>query len=223
MDFGKLTRAHIWIIGLVIAIIVATGFYFLGIAKTKENLNLVQQRIKTADDTIARRVQNERDLEKAKKEVADARHTFAVTTATKMPKPPIDLRNQDPDAQVKAMMELWKEPKRLYDMAQNFALSTDNVAVRTQFGVPAPPADPRLIPTTVIEIPLGTVTAYGKFEDVLNYMRRWNKFGRLVSVDGLQLQGTSPLLTGTAQLTVYIFPETNPEQQQAPGDRKSVV
>jgi hypothetical protein len=136
-----------------------------------------------------------------------------------MPKPPIDLRNQDPTAQVRAMMNLWNEPKRLYELAQNFALNTDRVAVRTQFGVPAPPADPKLIPTSIIEIPLGTVTAYGDLNGILDYMRRWNRFSRVVAVDNLQLQGTSPLLTGTATLTAYIFPVVNPDQvQQAATD-----
>lgn len=214
MDISKLTRAQIWIIGLVVAVIVGAGFYFLGISRTRSNLKQLEQRLQTANETIGKKSQYEKDLASAKKEVAEARKLYAVTTATKMPKPPIDLRNQDPSAQIKAMMNLWREPERLYQMAQRFALDTDKVAVRTQFGVPAPPADPRLIPTTVIEIPLGQVTAYGDFKSVLDYYRRWNRFGRLVAVDNLQLQGTSPLLAGTAQLTVYIFPEVNPEQQQ---------
>lgn len=220
MDFSKLTRAHIWIIGLVVAVILGAGFYFLGISKTRQNLVQLRQRQETADQTIAKRREYEEDLKKAKREVAEAQRAFAVYTATKMPKPPIDLRNQDPAAQVKAMMNLWEEPRRLYYMAQRFALNTDRVAVQTQFGVPAPPADPRLIPTTIIEIPLGTVTAYGDLKGILDYMRRWNQFGRVVAVDNLQLQGTSPLLTGTAQLTAYIFPMVNPEQeqQQAPAD-----
>jgi hypothetical protein len=219
VDFSKLTRAHIWIIGLVIAVILGAGFYFLGIAKTNQNLKALGERIQTADNTIAQEQKNKEDLEKAKQEVREAQASFAVYTATKMPKPPIDLRNQDTTAQVKAMMNLWQEPRRLYEMAQRFALTTEQVAVRTQFGVPAPPADPKLIPTTIIEIPLGTVTAYGDLKGILDYMRRWNRFGRVVAVDNLQLQGTSPLLTGTATLTAYIFPVVNPEQvQQAPVD-----
>jgi hypothetical protein len=161
VDFGKLTRAHIWIIGLVIVVILGAGFYFLGISKTNQNLTALTQRKETADGTIAKEPQYQADLKKAKQEVAEAEQSFRVFTNTKMPKPPIDLRNQDATGQVKAMMNLWQEPRRLYELAQNFALATDRVAVRTQFGVPAPPADPRAIPTTIIEIPLGTVTAYG--------------------------------------------------------------
>jgi hypothetical protein len=214
MDFSRLTRGHIWIIGLVIAVILGAGFYFLGISRTKDNLTQLAARRDTADQTIGKRRDYEADLKKAKLEVAEAERAFRVFTNTKMPKPPIDLRNQDHTAQVRAMMNLWQEPKRLYDMAQNFALNTDKVAVRTQFGIPAPPADPKMIPTTIIEIPIGTVTAYGDLRSILDYMRRWNQFGRVVAVDGLQLSGVSPLLTGTAQLTAYIFPVVNPGQEQ---------
>jgi hypothetical protein len=214
MDFSKLTRAHIWIIGLVIVVILGAGFYFLGVSKTNENLTQLTQRRDTADQTIGKKRDYEEDLQKAKQEVKEAEASFASFTKTKMPKPPIDLRDQDTSAQVRAMMNLWQEPKRLYEMAQNFALDTNKVAVRTQFGVPAPPADPRLIPTTIIEIPLGTVTAYGDLKSILEYMRRWNQFGRVVVVDGLQLTGVSPILTGTAQVTAYIFPVVNPGQEQ---------
>lgn len=219
MDFSKLTRAHIWIIGLVVAVILGAGFYFLGISKTNQNLTALKARETTADQTIAKERDYQDDLAKAKQEVAEAERSFRVFTMTKMPKPPIDLRNQDPSAQVRAMMNLWQEPRRLYDLAQNFALSTDRVAVRTQFGVPQPPADPKLIPTSIIEIPLGEVQAAGDLKGILDYMRSWNKFGRVVAVDNLQLTGVSPLLIGTATLTVYIFPVVNPDQvQQAATD-----
>jgi hypothetical protein len=214
MDFGKLTRAHVFIIGAVIAVILGVGFYFLGIHQTQDHLTQLDNRLETANATIAKEKSYRDDLAKAKKEVQDVQWSLAVFTKKKMPKPPIDLRNTDPKSQVLAMMNLWQEPKRLYFMAQRFALSTNEVAVRTQFGVPAQPSDPALIPTTVIELPIGQVTAYGGMDSILRYMKRWNSFGRVVAVDNLVLDGTSPLLSGTAQITVYIFPEVNPGQQQ---------
>jgi hypothetical protein len=218
MDFSKLTRAHVFIIGAVIAVILGVGFYFLGVHQTQDHLSQLDSRLETANGTIAKEAQYKKDLEKAKGEVRDVQSSLVVFTKTKMPHPPIDLRNQDPKSQVLAMMNLWQEPKRLYYMAQGFALNTNEVAVRTQFGVPAQPSDPKLIPTTIIELPIGQVTAYGDLEAILRYMKRWNRFGRVVAVDNLVLDGTSPLLSGTAQLTVYIFPEVDPNQVQQTTD-----
>jgi hypothetical protein len=222
MDFSKLTRAHVFIIGAVVVLILGVGFYFLGIRQTQDHLSQLQARLDTAEATIGKETQYNKDLEKAKQEVQHVQSSLVVFTKTKMPNPPIDLRNPDPKSQVLAMMNLWQEPKRLYYMAERFALNTNEVAVRTQFGVPAQPSDPKLIPTTVIELPIGQVTAYGGLENILRYMKRWNSFGRVVAVDNLVLDGTSPLLSGTAQLTVYIFPEVNPgQQQQAATDTSS--
>jgi Tfp pilus assembly protein PilO len=217
MDLSKFTRAHVFITGAIVAVILGAGFYFLGVRKTNENITTLNGRLSTARATIATEKAKQEDLAKAKKEVAEVQSSLTVYRKTKMPNPPIDLRAQDPKSQVLTMMNLWGEPRRLYHMANQFALNTNDVAVRTQFGVPSQPSDPRLIPTSIIELPLGQVTAYGEFRDIMSYMRRWNRFGRVVAVDNLVLTGTSPMLSGTAQLTVYIFPEVNPgqEQQQA--------
>jgi hypothetical protein len=212
MDFAKLTRAHVVIIGVVIALILGGGFYALGFRKTNENLATLKGRLDTAEGTISQRAKFQKQLDDAKREVAEAKAKYALYKKTKMPKPPIDLRAQDPKGKVLAMMNLWAEPRRLYHLAQDFALSTDKVAVRTQFGVPAQPSDPSQIPTTIIELPLGTVTAIGTLDDVLAYFKRWNQFSRVVAVDNLVLDGTAPLLQGTATLTAYIFPEVNPDQ-----------
>jgi hypothetical protein len=209
MDFGKLTRAHVAIIGAVIALILGGGFYALGFRKTNENLSTLNSRLTTAEGTISQRAKFQKQLDDAKREVAEARSKFALYKNTKMPKPPIALQAEDSRGKVLEMMNLWAEPRRLYHLAQKFALNTDKVAVRTQFGVPAQPSDPSQIPTSIIELPLGTVTAIGSLDDVLAYFKRWNQFSRVVAVDNLVLDGTAPLLQGTATLTVYIFPEVS--------------
>jgi hypothetical protein len=75
------------------------------------------------------------------------------------------------------------------------------------------PTDPQMIPQTIIEWPLGNVTVQGSFQEILRYMKRWNQAGRVVAVDGFQIQGTSPFLTASAAITVYIFPKSNAQAQ----------
>src|SRR5215208_5108292 len=107
MDLSKFTRAHVFITGAIVAVILGAGFYFLGIRKTNENITTLNGRLTTAQGIIATEKAKRDDLQKAKQEVAEVQSSLTVYRKTKMPNPPIDLRAQDPKSQVLTMMNLW--------------------------------------------------------------------------------------------------------------------
>jgi hypothetical protein len=214
MDFSKLTKAHVFVIGLVLMLLLGVAFYFLGPAKTNQNVTTYDGQLATYQSTISTKGAKEADLAKAKQEVAEKQALWARTEITKMPMPPIDLSSSKPEDQTKAMIRLWQEPAKTVPLVERFALNTRKVIVTTNFGVPGQPTDPRAIPQSVIEWPLGNITVQGSFPEIISYMKRWNQAGRLVAVDNFQISGKSPFLTGTASVTVYIFPKPNPQAQQ---------
>jgi Tfp pilus assembly protein PilO len=211
MDFSKLTKAHVFVIGLVLMLLLGVAFWFLGPAKTKQNLETYNGQIAQADSVISTEAAKKADLAKAKQEVAEKQALWRRTEMTKMPQPPIDLSDPKPEGQTKAMIRLWQEPAKTVPLIERFALNTRKVIVTTNFGVGGQPTDPRAIPQSVIEWPLGNITVQGTFPEIINYMKRWNQAGRLVAVDNFQISGKSPFLTGTASVTVYIFPKPNPQ------------
>jgi Tfp pilus assembly protein PilO len=214
MDFSKLTKVHVFVIGVVVMLLVGAAFWFLGPTKTKENLTAYQGQLDNYNANISTEGAKKADLEKAKQEVREKQALWARTEMTKMPQPPIDLSKSDPESQTKAMIRLWQEPGKTVPLVERFALNTRKVIVTTNFGVPGQPTDPRAIPPQMIEWPLGNITVQGTFPDIIDYMKRWNRANRLVAVDNFQISGKSPFLTGTASVTVYIFPKPNPNAQQ---------
>jgi hypothetical protein len=209
----------VFVIGLVLMLLLGGAFYFLGPSKTKENLTAYNGQLEQYKSVISTKQAKQADLEKAKQEVATKLALWQRTEVSKMPQPPIDLSKTDQESQTKAMIRLWQEPSKTVPLMERFALNTRDVIVTTNFGVGSQPTDPRAIPQTMIEWPLGNITVQGTFPQILKYMRRWSQAGRLVAVDNFQIQGKSPFLTGTATITVYIFPKPNPNAPppQQPG------
>jgi hypothetical protein len=217
MDLSKLTKAHVFIIGLVVALILGVAFFFLGPQKTRQNLTTWNGRLAAAEAVISTEDAKKKALEEARQEVAAKQALWSRISATKMPKPPIDLSKSGDREQMLAMIRLWNEPRITVPLMEKFALDTDDVIVTTNFGVPGQPTDPRAIPQQQIEWNLGTITVSGTFQNILKYMKRWNNAPRVVAVDGFSLSGQSPFLTASANITVYIFPIPNPAAPQQSG------
>lgn len=59
------------------------------------------------------------------------------------------------------------------------------------------------IPFPVVIFDLGTVTIQGTYQQITNHIRSWSSMPRYLAVaDGLQITGTSPLLTATYNLSL---------------------
>jgi hypothetical protein len=54
------------------------------------------------------------------------------------------------------------------------------------------------------------------FNDILQHVQRWNRFGRLVLVDGLTLSGNSPRLVGQYSLRAVIFTQGEAATETVP-------
>jgi len=115
------------------------------------------------------------------------------------------------------MIALWKEQAEILGpMIESWPRKT-KVRLLSGVQVPAAPVDPNAINTTLIRIPIGTLQVRGDFKTLMNHIRSWKNFGRLVQVDPASLTGPSPNMTAQYGLTVYIFPygEPGPPVQMA--------
>jgi hypothetical protein len=221
---SKFTAAHIAITGVVLAILIGVGFWFLGPYKTLDNIKQLDARSADADQKLSKETANKKDLAKAKQEVAETQAQFAKYDATKMPQPPIDLmKPTDETAMTKAMIRLWRQPYELCTMANRFAhdqAKRSHVTLLSPpFTLPGQTTDPAGIPTGVIPFAIGPIQVVGTFQHVNDYARAWNQFRRVVAVDGFALTpgpNTSGAQTviGAGTVTIYVFPHASPT---APG------
>jgi Tfp pilus assembly protein PilO len=221
MGLSKLTAGHIAIIGVVLALLIGGTFYALGPHKTSQNLRTLAERESAADTQLMAETKNKKDKAAAQQEVAQTQAQFAKYERRLMPKPAIDLtKPTDERAMTVAMIELWKQPYKIATMANRFARDqARRYKVRLlspPFSIAGQPTDPAAIPNTLLVFPMGTIQVSGSFQNVNDYMRSWNRFNRLVALDGFQLStGPDPVagngtVVGQATVTCYVFPKTDP-------------
>jgi Tfp pilus assembly protein PilO len=221
MGLSRLTPGHVAIIGAVLALLIGVAFFFLGPQKTFQNLSALQERETAADTQLDKRAKNEQDKKNAQREVAETKAQFASYEARLMPKPAIDLtKPTDERAMTLAMIELWKQPYKIATVANKFARDQARrnkvTLLSPPFAIAGQPTDPAAIPTSILVFPLGSIQVVGSFQDVNDYMRAWNRFNRLVALDGFQLStGPDPAagngtVVGQATVTCYVFPRSNP-------------
>ena len=189
---SKLKSTHVLIIGIVVCIIVGAGTYFLGIAG-------LEARKATAEQVIATRPQVEARLAAAKQMNQVLRIKLERYMRAKMP--PISFQDR-----AEGMIALWKEQSENLGPIVNAWPAHTGVRMGQTIQIPAPPIDPNAIDTSMIKIPLGSLAVGGDFTTLMQHVRSWNKFNRLVQIDVKGLTGTSPFMTLTYEATVYIFP-----------------
>lgn len=196
----KINRLQIWIIAGVLSAITAAVVWFALISPARDAFDVQDKKYQAADAIAIQRPAAERDLKKAKQEVAAAQADWRKYDRTYMPD--IDLSNL-----YRAMRQLWREQLTVLGPSVNKYLQADKkVQVQANIALPAPPTDPNAVNQQVFVYDLGNVSVQGTFNDVLNHVARWNKFNRLVLADGLTLAGNSPQLVGTYSLRVFEFP-----------------
>jgi hypothetical protein len=85
------------------------------------------------------------------------------------------------------------------------------VTVITDFKRPDRSPDPNVIPEELVVWNLGRMYAFGKFNDVMDWARRWNKFKYTTAVDGLDVRlAGKGTVAASANLTVYIWTKNTP-------------
>ncbi|MHB0913928.1 MAG: hypothetical protein ACYC2Y_10885, partial [Armatimonadota bacterium] len=207
-----LRTIHVIIIGTLICAVIVVGFYFLFIKKTYTTIGQRQASLDQASQVWQNKASAEADL-------ADARANYALTKskydrylAEKMP--PVSFSDR-----AEGMIALWKEQAEVLGPMVEKWPSHTGVHLTSTISVPAAPVNPNSIDTEMITIPIGNISVTGDFRTVLDHVRSWNKFGRLVQVSPVNLSGPSPGMTAQYSLTVYIFPrgEAGPTVEMAGG------
>lgn len=198
---SRITRGQIAIIGSVLIVIVAAGIFFGLIRPLFARMTAANAKYDTQKAIADQRAAAEEDQRKAEQEVAEARNKWRRYDRQFM-NADINIENL-----LRATQALWREQNVVLGPKVTRFLRADSSVFITQanIAVPAPPTDPNQVNTKVITLPLGNVSVIGSFNSILRHAERWNRFDRLMLVDGLTLAGNSPRLAGQYSLTCYIF------------------
>jgi len=197
---AKITKVQIWIIAAVLSAIAGGAIYYFLVMPEQARLEAANAKYDTNKAVADTKSSVDADQIKAKGEVKVAQAKWARYDRELMPD--IDISNL-----IRGQQQLWNEQINvLGPITQRYLYADKTVqVVKATLALPAPPTDPNAVARKYFEFPLGDVTVQGKFNQILNHAERWNRFRRLVVVDGLTLSGNSPRLTGSYKLTAYIF------------------
>ena len=208
---AKITRQQVAIIGVVLIAVVVAGVYFGLISPLLERQRAADAKFDTNKQKADTRPQAEARKRAAEEEVRLAKAQWSRYERQLMP--PINRSNL-----LNAIQQRWKEQSLvLGPLTQDFLRRDKTVQItQANLSVPAPPTDPNQANTASFELPLGQVTVVGGFNDILQHVQRWNRFGRLVLVDGLTLSGNSPRLVGQYSLRAVIFTQGEPATETVP-------
>ncbi|MGC8784033.1 MAG: hypothetical protein ACP5RN_06580 [Armatimonadota bacterium] len=202
---SKLTLQNVIVIGIVVAVVIASGIFFVLVRPTQAEIKNLDTQIEAASQRAAQLPAAKRQLEDAKKEVEEARLKWARYERSKMP-------NIDMTDRLKAALAFWKEPERTAKLLQDFVSKSQDVIFLGNFAIGIPTTDPNQLPWPIWIVPLGTFQVQGDFESILRHVERWNNAPRLVLVDGLQLSGVSPQLIGQYTATLFILPRAKDDK-----------
>ena len=206
MNMSKLRSLHVIIIGAVVCVIVGVGLFFVLIKPTRVKIAETQQQYDASKQIADQEPQALRERDKAIEESQKAQLEYAKYQKSKMPNIDFTDRGQ-------GMLDLWKEQAIILGPLVQKWPSKNNVRLISAIQVPAPPVNPNMVQTEIIEIPLGPVQIMGSFDKILKSIEAWNNFNRLVRIDYPSLQGSSPNLVSQFNITVYIFPRGKPGPQ----------
>jgi hypothetical protein len=202
MSLSKLKRLHVIIIGVVACVLCAVGLFFLLIKPLNEQIATTTSQLTEAQGIAAQLPESKQQLVAAQSQVRLVQIQLDRYQASKMPN--LSFVERD-----KGMLQLWHEQSEvLGPVLERWA--SRGVRLESGIGVPAPPSNPNDLQPGMIKIPLGKVDIDGNFRALLDNLRGWNNCPRLVQIDRPSLSGTSPFLKATYEMTVYIFPRTEP-------------
>lgn len=209
MNLSKIKSLHVIIIGAVVAVIVGVGLFFVLIKPLKAKIKETEAKWKASAEIAAQEPAARRELDQALKEKAETEVKYSRYQASKMPD--IDLSNRE-----NALLQLWKEQCLvLGPLIEKWPRRT-GVQLLTGVSVPAPPVNPNVLQTEPpTELQIGTLQVRGPFRKILDHLRSWNRFNRLVRIDMPTLVGPGPGMTSQYALTVIIFPRGVAGQQIA--------
>jgi len=204
---SKFTRLHVYIIGFVVFLVVGLGMGFMMIHPANEEATLLAAGNEKLSQDVAA-VRNAPEQYQKNTTEAQARKNQLQALVARYQLPPraqVNLGNATDLERRQALDRWWALPTNVVNMARAHAQSDPRVLALVEFEVPDLVTKPSEIPDELVEWKLGTVTATGNFRDVMNWVRRWNRFKLLTSVDNLALETVAPpLVTAECEITVYM-------------------
>ena len=197
---AKITQVQVIIITVVLAVIAAAIIFFTLIKPTQEAYAAADAKFVAAEAIANKLGDAKKDRTKALKEVADAQRDWNRYDRQLMPD--INISNL-----IYGSRQLWNEQIDVLGPKTERYLKADTTVRVSQdtLSLPKPSSDPNAVAKKQFTFEMGTVSVVGTFGNILRHAERWNRFDRLVLVDGLTLTGNSPTIQGTYSLTTYIF------------------
>lgn len=229
MSGSKFNQLHVYIIGVVLMIIVGAGMYFLlikpileenaGLRASIANTEQTQVTVDTAPFTIAQKSSADEALKVAMAR-RDRNRASLMALLSRKRLPASQTINFGPDASsasqdfvIANTLPKWLQlPKALITTMERYAQRTarkHRVQVVTNFSAPAQSTYIWGIPRDIIAKRLGNMAITGRFNDVMAWAEDWNNAPLLASVEGLNctVAGAKGVISATASLNVYVFPE----------------
>ena len=202
----RLNPLIVAVIGAVACLAAFGSIFYFGVVPKKTALTAAEARYNAAasDADPVKQASAKADVLKAQTEVDAAQVQWRQIESTKMP--PYDVSHR---------FLAWQQLQR--ELALNLGPSLlrwipkTGVVPLTDITLPAPPPSPNTVTAAPLIIPIGsgTTSVGGSFPRILNHVRQWNNFNRLVLIDGLQLHGNSPYMKGDYTAKVIIFPQND--------------
>lgn len=197
----KLKTIHVIIIGSLACVVIVAGLYFLVIKKSCEQITVLKADLQKNEQIWNQKASVEAKLETAKQNYRIAQAKYEKYAKDKMPSISFAKREE-------GMIALWKEQTEILGPLLQSWPNKTGVILKSGVSVASPPINPNaaVISNSPIILKIGDFEVTGDFSDILNHIRSWNKFKRLVMIGPLSLTGPSPGMTGRYSVTVYIFP-----------------
>ncbi|MHB1458755.1 MAG: hypothetical protein ACYC0V_17740 [Armatimonadota bacterium] len=199
MSVSRLRTIHVIIIGTVMSLIVVSLLYFLVVKKTYERLTVLDGKQKAAETIVARKGQALKDLDAARIEFSRVTAEYAKYEREKMPPVTFEDRGY-------GMIAQWKEQTEILGPMLEKWPAKSGIKYTSSIQIAAPQVNPNTIAQSIIRLPVGSFSVTGSFSKIMQHIRTWRKFGRLVQIDGLSLSGYSPNMTAQYTVTVIEFP-----------------
>jgi len=212
---NKLTQVHIYIIGFVLMVIVGVGLFFTILKPLQVQKLELDGQIATTQNSITEVNNAQKTMEQAQAKLQTSKRQFATLTALKKlpPNRTIDLgETASQEELLSKTMDRWLTlPKFVIQRLERFsrqAAAKHKVTAVTNFAAPATPVDPNAIPRDIIAWPIGNLRVEGDFNNVMAWVKEWNRSADLVSIEGLKcsIAGKDGRVVATAGMSVYIFP-----------------
>lgn len=227
------------VIGIVLCLLAVGGLTYFLVMPTQQQVDQDKQRYDAAypDSTLPQQQLAQKDLVKAKHEVAQTQAQWTVIENTLMP--PFDVSQR-----YTAWKQLSNELSYKLGPSLQYWMSHTGVTPLTSVTLPAPPSNPNAITAAPLVIPIsgsstsgggfgggsgfggggypggggssgnGSISVGGSFRQILKHVQLWNNYKRLVLVDNLSLHGNSPYMTGSYGATIIIFPQNDTKVAQ---------